>query len=63
MKISCVYFTLNVADDICFYTIIDVELYCHERDLVIVGPISKEDSGVGGHSEYEVSLTLLNIYS
>ncbi|XP_022934341.1 nuclear pore complex protein GP210 isoform X2 [Cucurbita moschata] len=32
----------------------DVELYCHERDLVIIGPISKEDSGVGGHSEYEV---------
>ncbi|XP_016903284.2 nuclear pore complex protein GP210 isoform X1 [Cucumis melo] len=32
----------------------DVELHWHERDLVIVGPISKEESGVGGRAEYEV---------
>lgn len=54
---------LNGADDICFYTVIDVELHWHERDLVIVGPISKEESGVGGRAEYEVSFALFNIYS
>lgn len=57
------YLKLNGANDICFSTIIDVELHWHERDLVIVGPISKEESGIAGRTEYEVSLAVYNIYS
>lgn len=56
------YLKVNGADDISFYTIIDVELHWHERDLVIVGPISKEESRVGGRAEYEVSFSLFSIY-
>ncbi|XP_022152143.1 nuclear pore complex protein GP210 isoform X1 [Momordica charantia] len=32
----------------------DVDLHWHEQDLVVAGPISKEESGIGGRTEYEV---------
>lgn len=37
-----------------YLLIVDVEIYWNERDL-LVGPIQKEDFGIGGRAQYEVS--------
>ncbi|EXC20346.1 hypothetical protein L484_020567 [Morus notabilis] len=34
----------------------DVEFYWHERDLLIINPIHKEDFGIGGRAQYEVKV-------
>lgn len=39
-----------------FLVIADVEFYWHERDLLIINPIHKEDFGIGSRAQYEVSI-------
>lgn len=45
------------------FAFVDVDLHWHDQDLVVAGPISKEESGIGGRTEYEVSPAVFNIYS
>lgn len=39
-----------------FLVIADVEFYWHERNLLIISPIHKEDFGIGSRAQYEVSI-------
>lgn len=43
----------------CFLLIVDVEIYWHERESLIITRIHTEGFGIGGRAKYEVSTDCL----
>lgn len=46
------------CNDLFGCLILDVEIHRHNQDQIMISPIYREESGIGGRAQYEVSIML-----